>query len=65
MCQTHMVQAHCSDVLTSNKNDAVQLKLTQALQMRILKPWNAAQVQGTQGCEPAAILYMDALLGRG
>ena len=42
-----MVQAHCSDVLTPNKVDAVQLKLTQALQMPILQPWNAAQVQCT------------------
>jgi len=53
-----MVQAHCSDVLTPNKGDAFQLKLTQALQMSILQPWNAAQVQGTQGCKPAATMYM-------
>ncbi len=60
-----MVQADCSDMLTPNKVEAVQLKLTQALQMHILKPWNATQVQGTQGCKSAATMYMYALLWRG
>lgn len=45
--QAHMLQACACDALTSRKAYAGQLKLAQALQVFILKLWNAPQVQGT------------------
>ena len=40
--QAHMVAALAGEVLTPHEADAIQVKLTHAPQVLILKPWNAA-----------------------
>lgn len=63
--QAHMLAALAGEVLTPHKAEAAQVKLTHALQVLILKPWNAAQVQSAKRCKPAGQFRFRSGQGQG